>query len=151
MYQICHAEDNVINVERVAPFRNVVDNMKYSKNRVQLIKAGAPPQEPRWTYLFDIAKYHGNLKNLINPRTWRYIFNSEKMYSRGFIYYEDTTSISFEDTRDVTVETPLEEEINALFIDLRDKRHEAQYVEWNRDYEKWMEETEAVRNKLKNR
>lgn len=236
---LLNTEENVINMERVAPFRNVADNMKYSKNRVQLIREGAPAQEPQWTYLFDIAKYHGSLINLINPENWKYIFNSKKLYSKGFVYYEDAAPIIFEDTRDVTVETPLEEEINTLFIDLleycrqedlevlfivhaynnsvadqqkynymkriieeygldflnvndffyeigfdtlsdfrdtnhvnllgadkytsflasylkehfvfNDKRQDTQYVGWNRDYEKWMEETEAVRNKLKNR
>ncbi len=111
-------EENVINMKRVAPFRNLSDNMKLSANRVELIRQWAPEQEEEWTYQFDIAKYHSNLQALISLENWNFIFNQKYLYTKGFDYYTQMNPVSFEDMRGVTAELPLEEAVDTLFVDL---------------------------------
>lgn len=47
--------------------RGVTDNMKYSLNRIQAINALVSNKEERYTYYFDIFKYHSNWKTLFLP------------------------------------------------------------------------------------
>ncbi len=43
--------------------RGVTDNLKYSLNRVYTINRLVTAKEDRYTYYFDIFKYHSNWKN----------------------------------------------------------------------------------------
>lgn len=55
--------------------RGVTDNMKYSLNRVQAINALVSDKKERYTYYFDIFKYHSNWKTIVMPSQlacWRY-------------------------------------------------------------------------------
>lgn len=55
--------------------RGVTDNLKYSKNRVDAINALVSDRRERYTYYFDIFKYHSNWKTLVLPSqmvTFRY-------------------------------------------------------------------------------
>ena len=47
--------------------RGVTDNLKYSKNRVDAINALVSDRSERYTYYFDIFKYHSNWKTLFLP------------------------------------------------------------------------------------
>lgn len=47
--------------------RGVTDNMKYSLNRVQAINALVSDKKERYTYYFDIFKYHSNWKTIVMP------------------------------------------------------------------------------------
>lgn len=111
-------EENSLNMEKVAPFRNFSDNIKYSRNRYKLIEKHAPKKEEVWTYHFDLAKYHSNLFSFINPESWRYIFNKKKLYTKGFSFYDEVYPIVHTDTTEIEAELPLEEEIDELFCNL---------------------------------
>lgn len=60
--------------------REVTDNMKYSANRIDAINAMVTQHittedTDKYTYYFDIFKYHSNWGNLIDPvqlRSWRF-------------------------------------------------------------------------------
>ena len=63
--------------QNMAYTRGVTDNMKYSWNRIKTINDLVEPneEEPRYTYYFDIFKYHSNWKTLVLPSqmvTFRY-------------------------------------------------------------------------------
>lgn len=63
--------------ENMAYTRGVTDNMKYSWNRIKTIQdlVEEDSEEERYTYYFDIFKYHSNWKTLILPSqlaTFRY-------------------------------------------------------------------------------
>lgn len=116
---IFHEEENVRNMDRVASFRNVVDNMKFSMNRYELIRDWAPTQEEKWTYQFDISKYHSNIEAVINPTNWQYIFNEKSLYTKGFYYYQGKEPLPFAESIQ-TEELPLEAELDSIFIDLLD-------------------------------
>lgn len=51
--------------------RGVTDNLKYSKNRVDAINALVSDRSERYTYYFDIFKYHSNWKTLFCRISWR--------------------------------------------------------------------------------
>lgn len=55
--------------ENMAYTRGVLDNMKYSANRIRAIKELVPVDdaEGRLSYYLDIFKYHSNWKSLIQP------------------------------------------------------------------------------------
>lgn len=55
--------------ENMAYTRGVVDNLKYSFNRIRAIRDLVPEddEQKRYTYYFDIFKYHSNWKSLILP------------------------------------------------------------------------------------
>lgn len=55
--------------------RGVTDNMKYSWNRIKTINALVDDESERYTYYFDIFKYHSNWKTMFLPSqlvTFRY-------------------------------------------------------------------------------
>lgn len=55
--------------------RGVTDNLKYSLNRIRAINALVSDKKERYTYYFDIFKYHSNWKTMILPdqiACWRY-------------------------------------------------------------------------------
>lgn len=61
--------------ENMAYTRGVTDNMKYSWNRIRTVNAMVDDVSERYTYYFDIFKYHSNWKTMFLPsqlRTFRY-------------------------------------------------------------------------------
>ena len=55
--------------------RGVTDNMKYSLNRIDAIRALVSDKKERYTYYFDIFKYHSNWKTMVLPSQlacWHY-------------------------------------------------------------------------------
>ena len=51
--------------QNMAFTRGVTDNMKYSWNRIQTINALVDDVSERYTYYFDIFKYHSNWKTIV--------------------------------------------------------------------------------------
>ena len=55
--------------------RGVTDNLKYSVNRIRAINALVSDKGERYTYYFDIFKYHSNWKTMVMPSQlacWNY-------------------------------------------------------------------------------
>lgn len=111
-------QEEVSNIERVAPFRNVADSMKYSLNRTMLINQCAPSLEEKWTYHFDIAKYHSALYSFLDAQNWQYIFNEKYLYTKGFEPLMGTFPFVVFDKNLVDEELPLEDNLNEMFISL---------------------------------
>lgn len=66
--------------ENMAYTRGVTDNLRYSANRVETIKAMVPESEERLSYYIDLFKYHTNWKMFALPsewENWRYRKESE--------------------------------------------------------------------------
>jgi len=121
-----------INMERVSAFRNFADNLKYTGNRYAFIQNYAPASEEKWTYHFDIAKYHSGLNNLFNLTNWKYMDNKQELLSKGFHYHDSTTAVDIFDTSSVSDEQVLSEEINNMFTELlaycKDNGHQVLFV-----------------------
>ncbi len=122
--------ENERNIDRVAPFRNFIDNIKYSKNRFDAIEAGSPSGEEKWTYHLDIAKYHSGLNSFLNKENWQYILNEKELYTKGFTGYDEVMEIETFDARTITGELPLGTEVNQMFEELLDycKENELQVL-----------------------
>jgi len=110
--------ENVANMERVAPFRNVCDNMKYSINRYDLISNGAPDSEPEWTYQIDLSKYHTLISELFSVENWKYAFNSYPLTSKGFWYHAECRDVEITERTNMGAKTPLDSEIEEILRNL---------------------------------
>lgn len=72
----------------MAYMRGVTDNLKYSWNRVKLINELVEDPAERYTYYFDIMKYHSNWSSLFRPsqlRTFCYEYPNEL---KGYQYVD---------------------------------------------------------------
>lgn len=107
-----------LNMEAVAPFRNVSDNMKYSANRFWMINSGAPSEEAKWTYHFDFAKYHSLIASIVMEENWRYADNEEALYNKGYWVSDVIGTIERTDVSSITEQQPLTSDIDGLFRDL---------------------------------
>lgn len=114
--------------------RGVTDNMKYSLNRIKTINDMVEPddEDGRYTYYFDIFKYHSNWKTLVLPSqlaTFRY---EKEDPLKGHFISDEVGPSQMADFSHVTERLPIpadeeevlrellaylkEHELNALFI-----------------------------------
>ena len=87
--------------------RGVTDNMKYSINRIRTIHDMVSDASERYTYYFDIFKYHSNWKTLVMPsqlRTFRYEYPNEW---KGFVMKDGVRPANYVDYSGITKETPI--------------------------------------------
>lgn len=113
-------QENVISMERVAPFRNVSDSMKYSRNRFEMIQNCAPASESKWTYHFDLSKYHSLIASFVLLENWKYADNEEMLYNKGFWASSDFGRMDRYDLSAITEKQPLSDSLDVLFRDLLD-------------------------------
>lgn len=74
--------------ENMSYVRGVTDNLKYSINRIELINKLIDDPGERYTYYFDIIKYHSNWSSLFIPeqlRTFNYEYPNEL---KGYQYVD---------------------------------------------------------------
>lgn len=144
--------------ENMAFARGVTDNMKYSVNRIKTINRLIPSKkemeermndpenkdqpkdsyEERYTYYFDIFKYHSNWKTLALPSQWKDIVYEKDNPRKGFVIRDEVGPLEDEEINELltraktegTVPIPEEQEerlyellnylkenqLNALFI-----------------------------------
>lgn len=73
--------------ENIAYTRGVTDNLKYSVNRIDVINRMVPWHDEsgdRYTYYFDIFKYHSNWRSLRLLDQWKCVFYEKKNPLKGF-------------------------------------------------------------------
>lgn len=63
--------------------RGVTDNMKYSINRINAVNALVPDPTERYTYIFDIFKYHSNWKMLTMKDQWGFLTYTKRDPLKG--------------------------------------------------------------------
>lgn len=69
--------------------RGVTDNMKYSANRIYAVNRLVPDLEERYTYYFDIFKYHSNWKTMILPEQLACFRYEKKHPLKGFVIKDE--------------------------------------------------------------
>lgn len=69
--------------------RGVTDNMKYSLNRIYAINRLVPDASERYTYYFDIFKYHSNWKTLVLPEQIACLAYEKKHPLKGFVIKDE--------------------------------------------------------------
>lgn len=93
----------------MAHTRGVTDNLKYSLNRIRAINALVPDRAERYTYWFDIFKYHSNWKTMVLPsqlRTFRYEYPDPL---KGFVADDGVGPSEAADFSSVTEAAPVED------------------------------------------
>lgn len=69
--------------------RGVTDNMKYSLNRICAINRLVPEVSERYTYYFDIFKYHSNWKTMVLPDQLACFRYEKKHPLKGFVIRDE--------------------------------------------------------------
>lgn len=115
---LVNEEFNVVNMEHVAPYRNVSDNMKYSHNRMKMIHNTAPEEDREWTYQFDLAKYHSLLINFFSVENWKRIDNKEELCNKGFWGSGEIGPFEWTDYSDCKLRQPLDEKLDVILKQL---------------------------------
>ncbi len=98
----------------IGHMRGVIDNLKYSWNRIQLINAmvGDDPEiytEEKYTYYFDIFKYHSNWRTLFlwsQIRDFRYEYPDDL---KGYVFNDNVGPTDTPDITNITDSESIEE------------------------------------------
>lgn len=95
--------------ENMAYTRGVTDNLKYSGNRFELINALVEDPAERYTYYFDIFKYHSNWKTIVLPDQYT-AFAYERLHPmKGYAMHDEVVPGEGVDLRDLTDTMPIPE------------------------------------------
>lgn len=103
--------------------RGVTDNMKYSLNRIYAINRLVTEPGERYTYYFDIFKYHSNWKTMILPSQLACITYEKKSPLKGFVIRDEVGPLEEEripTCTDLTETTPIPAEQEARLYELLD-------------------------------
>lgn len=134
-------------MENMAFTRGVTDNMKYSWNRIKAINGLVPEPSERYTYYFDIFKYHSNWKTIVLPEQFT-AYRYERLHPlKGYLLQDGLQVADERDFSHVTAEMPIpieheevlyqlldylkEKELNALFIVSPVNLYEEEQMKYN--------------------
>lgn len=89
--------------------RGVTDNLKYSKNRIETINAMVDDASERYTYYFDIFKYHSNWKTMILPEQLRCYRYEKPDDMKGYVITDEVGPCEAFDTSHITQQLAMPE------------------------------------------
>lgn len=121
--------------------RGVTDNLRYSRNRLDAIRAmvteeiaekSADTDTRRYTYYFDIFKYHSNWRSLRLPAQWRTFAYCVPNPLKGFEGSDEVGPCRLEDQSHIRDLEPLEDiqqkHLEELLDFLKEQKQEALFV-----------------------
>ena len=112
--------------------RGVTDNLKYSLNRFQLINELIEDPAERYTYYFDIFKYHSNWKTLILPDQYTAMFYERLHPLKGYLVQDEVVPCEAVNLGDLTDTKPIPEEqeetLRELLTYLQENKLEALFI-----------------------
>lgn len=111
------ASDEIM-AENMAYTRGVTDNLKYSFNRIETINAMVADPFERYTYYFDIFKYHSNWRSFILPEQLTSIFYERKHPLKGFFVSSNVVMGQRVDCSTISEKIPIPTEQEEILIDL---------------------------------
>lgn len=119
-------------MNNMAYVRGVTDNLKYSWNRIRLIDSLVPETEERYTYYFDIFKYHSNWKTLVLPEQYTAFWYERLHPLKGYVMSDKVVPGEADDYSTVTGRQaiPKEQEahLRALLTYLQEKNINALFI-----------------------
>lgn len=118
--------------ENMAFTRGITDNMKYSVNRIEMINDLVSNAGDRYSYYFDIFKYHSNWKTIVLPSQLA-CYQYEKSDSlKGFLFQVGVVPSTSIDFSSVTEKAPIpkenEETLYQLLNYLKDQNLQALFI-----------------------
>lgn len=107
-----YAYDESMMTENMAYTRGVTDNLKYSLNRFNLINDMVSNPSERYTYYFDIFKYHSNWKTIILPDQYTAFLYEREHPLKGYELNTDVVAGEGKDYSSLseTMQIPAEQE-----------------------------------------
>ena len=125
--------------------REVVDNMRYSVNRIRTINALTESLPDRYSYYVDLFKYHSNYGALARVEEWKKLaftyddrYKGFQMYAEQEPYRLGNAEVTTEDRRKLAQGE--EEVLRDLIAYLKENDLQALFVVTPRDYEEGYEE-----------
>lgn len=115
-----YLETEIANMDHEATLRNVIDNMKYSVNRLDAINNCLPETEDKLTYYFDIIKYHSEWSRLLDTQSLTFGLNEAHDYLKGFRLVPAVDTVEFKDRSGNETRQPMSERLDPIFRDLLD-------------------------------
>lgn len=119
----------------MAYVRGVTDNMKYSFNRIDAINRLVPEPLERYTYYFDIFKYHSNWKTMILPEQIACFWYEKKNPLKGFAIRDEVGPLEEERipaciniTETLPIPKEQEERLYELLNYLKEKEQQAMFL-----------------------
>lgn len=128
--QFTAADDDMMH--NMAYTRGVTDNLKYSLNRLELIRVLVPKGEDRYTYYFDIFKYHSNWRSIVLPDQYTAFAYERKHPLKGFaindrvVFYEEKDYSSL--TTELAIPPEQEETLYELMTYLQENDLQALFL-----------------------
>lgn len=89
--------------------RGVTDNLKYSWNRIKTVNAMVDDVSERYTYYFDIFKYHSNWKTMVLPEQLACFSYEKPDGHKGYVMTDEVGPCEAVDTSGITAKTPMPE------------------------------------------
>lgn len=89
--------------------RGVTDNMKYSWNRIRTINAMVDDVSQRYTYYFDIFKYHSNWKTMVLPSQLACFRYEKRDDQKGYVMTDEVGPCEAVDTSGIEDKLPMPE------------------------------------------
>lgn len=115
--------------------RGVTDNMKYSLNRFRTVNRLVTDKTERYTYHFDIFKYHSNWKTMVLPDQLRCVIYEKENPLKGFVIRDDVTKlepdrypVSVEITDTMPIPAEQEERLRELLQYLKEHEQQALFI-----------------------
>lgn len=121
-------------MENMAYTRGVTDNMKYSLNRLETIRDLVPQgdEDGRYSYYFDLFKYHSNWKTLIQPGQLATFAYSRRHPMKGAVVKDEVGPSEMADYSGVTqrqaIPAEQEEVLRELLTYLQENGLDALFV-----------------------
>lgn len=121
--------------DNMAYARGVTDNMKYSFNRIYAINRLVAKPSERYTYYFDIFKYHSNWKTIVLPEQLACFWYKKPNPLKGFVIKDEVGPLEKERIptyTDVTDTLPIpaeqEERLYELLEYLKERQQSALFI-----------------------
>jgi hypothetical protein len=121
--------------DNMAYARGVTDNMKYSWNRIEAINRLVTDSNERYTYYFDIFKYHSNWKTLVLPEQIASVIYERNSPMKGFVIKDEVGPLAVEEVSDwsavtATAPIPAEQEmrLRELLDYLKENEQQALFI-----------------------
>lgn len=121
--------------DNMAYARGVTDNMKYSLNRIYAINRLVTEPKDRYTYYFDIFKYHSNWKTMILPEQIACFWYEKANPLKGFAIRDEVGPLEKERipvctdlTDSLKIPAEQEERLYELLDFLKEKDQQALFI-----------------------
>ena len=113
-----YLDTNVKILDSEIPLRNCIDQLNYSMNRVKLIQGCVPDNLKKFSFYFDLMKYHSRIDSFFRVVSWKYSLNYYPNRLKGFLFVPKTAPIEFNSQKNNKEVQPLSERLNGVLIDL---------------------------------